>query len=163
MEFASKSRLAFRGQSYVFVGFTAALPFILLVSFLKQFYCDWTWNLKLLYKPTQMSIIDGIVRLDSSFGGVMTIMGRSILCLPWVALLLGPLYVTVCHYRHLPCSKVEYFSKRPIGWKLIYMYLIEMAWIVAQIWLRRLALPTGSAGRRKGDGRVHLRATWTSE
>lgn len=34
VEFAGKCKLAFRGQSYVFVGYNAVLPLLLLVSFL---------------------------------------------------------------------------------------------------------------------------------
>ena len=63
-------------------------------------------------KPQQMCIIDGSVRLaaasvDGEITSGMAIVGQLLLCLPWVSVLLTPLYLAACRYRHLPSSKVQ--------------------------------------------------------
>lgn len=56
-----------------------------------------------------MCMIDGVVRSTGADGqrtSGMAIVGQLLLYFPWVSVLLTPLCLAVCHYRHLPSSKV---------------------------------------------------------
>ena len=68
------------------------------------------WKKKNPFRPQQMCIIDGAVRVgtDGEIGNLMAIVGQLLLCLPWVSVLLTPFYLAARHYRHLPSSKVPY-------------------------------------------------------
>ncbi|XP_057367538.1 sodium- and chloride-dependent glycine transporter 1-like [Daphnia carinata] len=81
VEFAGQCKLAFRGQSYVFVAYNAILPLMLL-----------------------MCIVDAGVRTADNTN-VMAIVGRLLLCFPWVSILLTPFYLVGRHYGHLPSTK----------------------------------------------------------
>lgn len=44
----------------------------------------------------------------------MAIAGQLLLCLPWVSVLLTPVYLVVCHLRHAPGSKVAFVFFFPL-------------------------------------------------
>lgn len=81
VEFAGQCKLAFRGQSYVFVAYNAVLPLMLL-----------------------MCIVDAGVRIADNTN-VMAIVGQLLLCFPWVSILLTPFYLVARHYGHLSSTK----------------------------------------------------------